>query len=89
MHTSSQRKAFATAACQVGVTLVTAPLLTIATSLQLSRPFEAVSIEQFKQVNQSSRSFQARVGMTTQEKPAVGFMQIIKSRFQKTDVSRT
>ena len=45
MQISSQRKALATAVCQAGATLIVAPLLTISTSMQLSRPNEAVSIE--------------------------------------------
>lgn len=58
-----------TAGAHLLLSVITAPLLTINTSMQLSMPNNAVTMLEFKRQNQVSRSFQARMGSIGIDKP--------------------
>ena len=65
MHRIGQRKVYMTACSQIMLSLLTAPLFTVSTSMQISIPKNVVTIQQFKRVEENSRKFQVRMGHLT------------------------
>ena len=84
MEVISTRKAYFTAATHVLLSFVTAPLFTIGTSLQFSIGKNAVTLQEFKKTDETSRKFQARMGHLSPKAPAesksvrFGFLDVLK-----------
>mmetsp|Transcript_15732 Transcript_15732/g.26538 ORF Transcript_15732/g.26538 Transcript_15732/m.26538 type:complete len:114 (+) Transcript_15732:227-568(+) len=83
MQEISRRKAYFTASSQVLLSLMTAPFITLSTSLQLSNSNQAVTMQNFRKEQSISRAFQARIlgkqgGATLSPSARFGFLNMFK-----------